>query len=97
TGSSSSTYTLMNFSNGDRIYIKLELKGSNKQINYYVKNKTKNVSKSKTITVGNSWDNSGVKDKYYFKTGAYQQVSSSGSRPRVSLSRYELSFEKNPS
>lgn len=88
-----STYDLMGFNDGDRIYIKLEIEGNGKKINYYVKNKSTGVSKSKSISVHSPWTDSNAWSKYYFKSGAYQQTSSSGARPKVSYSRFTYDLE----
>jgi len=92
-GTGTSTYDLMGFNHRDRIYIKLEIVGDGNKINYYIKNKSTGVSKSKTISVHSPWKDSNAKSMYYFKSGAYQQTSSSGDRPRVSYSRFSYHLE----
>ncbi len=88
------SYEIGTFNNGDRIYIKLDIKGDGKKVNYYIKNKTTGKSKSKTITVHESWRNSNsIKDRYYFKAGPYQQAKSSGSNPQMSFSRLDFDLD----
>jgi len=95
TGSTTySTYTLMDFKQGNRLYIKLQTNGDGKKINYYVKNKSTNVSSSKTITVTSEWQKSKYRNYFYFKAGAYQQAKSYGAKPRVSINRLNYYFNQ---
>jgi len=79
---------MVDFEDGDYVYSKVEIKSSGNKINIYVKNVTTGQSKSKTYTVSNKWRQ---KDgQFYFKTGAYLQVS--GSTPRVSYNRFQYFY-----
>lgn len=86
-GESDSSYDLVGFKNGDRIYIELKMLGNNK-VYVKAKNDYTGEQKSKTFTVKNNWTNNGYKDKFYFKTGVYQQIGSSGSAPRASYNYF---------
>ena len=45
----------------------------------------------RTISVSSDWTASNVRDYFYFKTGAYQNTASSGSRPKVEI--YDSSLD----
>lgn len=82
-GESDSSYDLVNFRDRDKIYVRLVI-NSNGRVDVIVKNVTQDEYKKISYNVGNNWTDSNVKDGFYYKTGAYQQVESSGDLPRVS-------------
>lgn len=87
-GSSDSDGDLINFSDGDRIYIVLRIKSSNNQVEVFAKNDYTGQTTTKTFTVSGNWLDLGK--NFYYKTGVYQQVGSgSNDHPRASYNYFK--------
>lgn len=78
--------------NGGVMYITLEIVGDGKAVYAYAR--YGNQSEAYTIDLPSRWqENSNLDEYYYFKTGAYQQVS--GGPPRVSIAQLTLSLNQS--
>lgn len=79
---------MLTFKDGDELYCKLEMKGSDDQVSVYLKNMNTGKSKSKTYTVNSTWKE---KDgNFHYKTGAYLQES--GKSPRASYRMLQFTY-----
>ncbi|WP_256011792.1 polysaccharide lyase family 7 protein [Desertivirga xinjiangensis] len=78
----------VSFSNGQRVYVRLQFQTSGKKIAVYVENKDNGQVYSQTYTVPSAWNN--ADGNYYFKTGAYNQ----GSDQKAKLSYNSLYIDQ---
>jgi len=79
---------LVSFSERDYIDCKIEINKSSNKISVYVKNKTTGKKKSKSYTVSKLWQE--MDGQFYFKAGAYTQVS--GPKTKVSYDKFNFIY-----
>ncbi|MBU3010573.1 polysaccharide lyase family 7 protein [Polaribacter vadi] len=77
------------FKNKDEVECKIEINESDDKVTVYVKNITQNKAESKTYNVSDLWKE--MDGNFYFKAGAYTQVS--GPKTKVSYSKFQFIYE----
>jgi len=79
---------LTSFSDKNHINCKIEINDSSNKITVFIKNITTGKSKSKTYEVSKLWQK--MDGQFYFKAGAYTQVS--GPKTRVSYDKFKFIY-----
>lgn len=87
-GGSDESHDLIDFKDGERIYIELKVLSSGNKVEVFAKNDTRPwLTRRMTFTVKNNWLNSNVRSGFYYKTGVYQQLG--GAAPRASYNYFK--------